>query len=65
MAVQSPLPTSHNLAVLSNEPVANIFPSALNATLMTPSECPLRTQHYDYGSGKGQVQRERYRSQSE
>ena len=54
-----PLATSHNRAVLSSDPVANVFPSALNATLDTKSECPLRTQHEDYGScrGKGHVER--------
>ena len=68
VAVHWPLATSHNRAVLSYEPVANVFPSALNVTLLTLPECPLRTQHYDYGScsSKGQVQRERYSiSQSE
>ena len=51
--------TSHNRAVASSEPVENAFPSALNATLVTLIEFPLRKQHYDYGpcSGKGHVER--------
>jgi hypothetical protein len=42
VAVHCPLATSHSHAVLSLEPVANVFPSALNATLMIPDECPSR-----------------------
>ncbi len=35
VAVHSPLTTSHNRALESFEPVANIFPSGQNATLAT------------------------------
>ena len=42
VAVHCPLATSHSRAVLSLEPVANVFPSTLNATLLTSFKCPSR-----------------------
>ena len=40
MATHAPLAASHTRAVLSPEAVARCFPSGLNATALTPSECP-------------------------
>ena len=42
VAISSFSATFHNLKVLSSLPLANIFPSGENATLLTLSVCPLK-----------------------
>ena len=43
--------TFHSRIVVSPLPVARIFPSGLNATLLTPLVWPARVRFGSYGSG--------------